>query len=94
MVEDPPVIRRRVVVAGRVQGVFYRDSCRRRARSLGVAGWVANRHDGRVEAALEGRPEAVEAMVAWCRTGPPLAEVTGVEVSQEDPVGEPGFAVR
>lgn len=90
----PLVIRRRMVVSGRVQGVFFRDTCRRRALGLGVAGWVANRQDGRVEAAFEGSPEAVEDMVAWCRRGPPLANVTGVEISHEHPLGEAGFAVR
>lgn len=94
MAGSPPRIRRRVVVAGRVQGVFYRDSCRRRARALGVAGWAVNRDDGRVEVALEGSAEAVEAMVAWCRSGPPLAVVTELEVAHEEPVGEAGFAVR
>ena len=87
-------VRRRVVVHGRVQGVFFRDSCERMATSVGVSGWVRNRNDGAVEAAFEGDPEAVERMVAWCRQGPRRADVDRVEVIDEDPVGEPGFRVR
>jgi acylphosphatase len=59
-----------------------------------VAGWIRNRADGRVEAVFEGEPAAVEAMVAWCRTGPPRAEVNHVEVVTEPPAGEPRFVVR
>ena len=87
------VARRRVVVSGRVQGVFFRDSCWREATSAGVRGWVSNRSDGRVEAVFEGPAPAVERMVAWCRRGPPRARVTGVEVVEEAPTGEPGFGV-
>ena len=87
------MIRRRVVVSGRVQGVFFRDSCRREAVTAGVAGWVRNRRDGRVEAVFEGPPGAVERLVSWCRVGPPRADVDAVEVHDEDPVGETGFAV-
>jgi acylphosphatase len=71
-------IRTRVVVEGRVQGVFFRDSCRTEALRAGVTGWVRNRPDGSVEAEFEGDAAAVAAMVAWCRTGPPRAEVTKV----------------
>ena len=60
-------IRRRVVVRGRVQGVFFRDTCRREARFRGVTGWVRNAADGSVEAAFEGNPAAVEAMIDWSR---------------------------
>lgn len=87
------VVRRHVVVHGRVQGVFFRDSCRRVARDLGVTGWVRNRGDGAVEAVFEGRRDAVEAIVGWCYDGPPRAHVTAVEVDDEQPAGETGFAV-
>jgi acylphosphatase len=87
------VIRRRVVVRGRVQGVFFRDSARSEARSASVAGWVRNCADGSVEAVLEGDAEAVERVVAWMRKGPDRARVEGVEVSEEEPEGLEGFAV-
>jgi acylphosphatase len=83
-----------VVVDGMVQGVFFRDTCRRMAVSVGVRGWVRNRADGRVEAWFEGDRRAVERMVAWCREGPPGARVTGVSVAREAPAGESGFRVR
>ena len=86
--------RARVVVHGRVQGVFFRDETRRQARSLGLAGWVANRPDGAVEAVFEGRRDAVESMVGWCRRGPSGARVDDVQLAREDPRGEDGFAVR
>lgn len=87
-------IRRRVVVDGRVQGVWFRDSCRREAEAVGVTGWVRNRDDGRVEAAFEGDELAVERLVAWCRHGPPRAVVTSVSVLEEAPRGERSFGVR
>lgn len=87
------MVRRRVVVSGRVQGVFFRDSCAREARAAGVAGSIINRADGRVEAVFEGEPAAVEALVAWCRTGPARARVDHVEVSDEEPSGERAFRV-
>ena len=87
-------IRRRVEVEGRVQGVFFRDTCRYQAEVAGVGGWVRNLRDGRVEAAFEGLPDAVERMVAWCRVGPPRATVTAVRTYVEEPVGERGFRVR
>jgi acylphosphatase len=83
-----------VWVAGRVQGVWFRDACRREAQARGVDGWVRNLADRRVEAVFEGAPEAVDAMVAWCRTGPPRARVTGVDVLAELPGDERGFALR
>lgn len=89
-----PVVRRRVVVDGRVQGVFFRDSCRRVAAAEGVAGWVRNLDDGRVEAVLEGPADSVERVVAWCREGPPHALVTAVRVTHEPAEGLRGFAVR
>lgn len=83
-----------VVVSGRVQGVWFRESCRRRAAAEGVAGYVRNRSDGTVEAAFEGDPAAVERLVEWCRTGPPLAEVTSVATIAEAPRGDRAFQVR
>ena len=89
------VIRRHVVVRGRVQGVFFRDSCREQARLLGVSGWVRNRSDGSsVEAVFEGSEEAVRRMVAWCHHGPPRAFVEAVDVVDEPPEGEATFRVR
>ena len=88
------MIRRRVEVEGRVQGVFFRDSCRREASDAGVAGWARNLPDGRVEAVFEGPPDAVERLVDWCRHGPPRATVTGIRVHVEEPTGEHGFRVR
>ena len=85
------MIRRRVVVSGRVQGVGFRWSCRRMAEGLGLAGFCRNRPDGRVEACFEGDEAAVQRAVSWCRDGPPSALVTGVEVVPETPQGESGF---
>jgi acylphosphatase len=87
-------VRRRVRVSGRVQGVWFRESCRRLATSAGVTGWVQNRADGRVEAVFEGDAAAVDAMVEWCRTGPPRAVVVNIEVEAEPPAGEVHFSVR
>jgi acylphosphatase len=87
------VIRRRVIVHGRVQGVFFRDTTRRMAQSRGVSGWVRNNPDGTVEAALEGEPEAVEAMVQFAREGPRGAVVETVEVVHEDAEGAAGFHI-
>lgn len=88
------IVRRRVVVDGRVQGVFFRDSCRRVAEDVGVSGWVRNLWDGRVEAVFEGDELAVTKAVDWCRAGPPRATITAVEVHDEDPTGDRGFRVR
>ena len=88
------MIRRRVVVHGLVQGVFFRDSTRRLAQRHRVAGWVANRPDGAVEAVFEGEADAVERLVAFSREGPRGAQVKSVEVIEEDPEGLRGFAVR
>jgi acylphosphatase len=87
-------IRRRVIVRGRVQGVFFRDSVRERARAHGVSGWICNRSDGAVEAVLEGRPDHVERVVRFCRIGPRQASVEKVEVSEERPEGLSGFEIR
>ena len=88
------VIRRRVIVRGLVQGVFFRDSVRRLAERHGVNGWVANRSDGAVEAVFEGEADAVERLVAFSREGPRGARVDSVEVAEEEPEGLVGFAVR
>ena len=86
--------RKRVVVRGNVQGVFFRDSTRREAEGAGVAGWVTNRSDGAVEAVFEGDAEAVDRMVRFCEDGPGHADVDRVEVSDEEPEGLSGFDVR
>ena len=86
--------RKRVVVGGRVQGVFFREETRRRAETVGVAGWVRNTPDGTVEAVFEGEPGAVEEMVDFCRRGPGRAEVSSVEVTDEEPEGLTGFEIR
>ncbi len=88
------VVRIRAVVTGRVQGVFYRDSCRSEATRLGVRGWVKNRPDGSVEVVAEGQREQVEALLTWCREGPPRATVTGISVSDEVPAAERSFRVE
>jgi acylphosphatase len=85
--------RKRVIVSGRVQGVFFRDSVRRRAESAGVAGSVRNRDDGAVEAVLEGDEVSVDQLVEFCRHGPSRAEVASVEVTDEEPEGLSGFEV-
>jgi acylphosphatase len=87
-------VRRRVVVRGDVQGVFFRDSTRREAERRGVAGWVTNRPDGAVEAVFEGLAADVDALVEFCRSGPGQAEVRDVEVADEEPEGLDGFRVR
>lgn len=73
---------RRLVIRGRVQGVFYRESMRQEAARLGVTGWVCNRLDGGVEAVVQGPPAAVEKIIAWCRLGPPDAHVASVEAHE------------
>jgi acylphosphatase len=88
------VQRRRVVVQGHVQGVFFRETTRRRASGRGVAGWVRNRPDGRVEAVFEGEREAVDALVAFAREGPRGARVDWVDVEAEEPEGLTGFEIR
>ena len=88
------LIRRRVKVHGRVQGVFFRDSTRERAQAHGVAGWARNLPDGSVEAVLEGEPEAVERVVRFLQTGPAHADVDDVEVEEESPEGLSGFSIR
>lgn len=85
----------RVIVSGRVQGVWFRQSTADVARSLGLAGWVRNLGTGQVEAAFEGEEETVERMIEWCRRGPPRAAVTGLDVTRLAPEGLPSsFDVR
>jgi len=87
-------VRRHVVVHGQVQGVFFRDSARRRAAGLGIAGWVRNCPDGTVEAVFEGDPDSVATMIDWSRRGPRGADVDRVEEHEESPEGLTGFSVR
>lgn len=84
----------RVEIHGKVQDVFFRDSCRREAQRLGVGGWVRNASGGSVEAVFEGEPDAVRRMVRWCNVGPPQARVEQVDVSEEAESGLDGFEVR
>jgi acylphosphatase len=88
------VIRRRVLVSGDVQGVFYRDTCRRIAGQQGVRGWVRNLPDGRVEAVFEGDAESVDRLVSWTRRGPSAAMVTAVDVRDEPVEGLTAFEIR
>jgi acylphosphatase len=93
------VVRLRAVVAGRVQGVWFRESCRREAERLGVTGWVRNRADGSVEIEAQGRRAAVDALVTWAHAGPRLAvvESVAVEALAVEAPGVPAarrFAVR
>lgn len=91
---DLPPIARDVVVRGRVQGVFFRDSCRRAAHDADVAGWVSNEPDGSLRAHLEGAAAAVDEVVQWMYQGPPHAEVEAIEVTDSQPTGATGFEVR
>ena len=86
--------RKRVVVHGQVQGVWFRASTQEEARLARVSGWVCNRPDGSVEAVFEGARDAVERMLHYVRRGPRGARVERVEVHEEAPRGEQGFAVR
>ena len=87
------MIRRRLLISGRVQGVWFRDSCRDEAARAGVAGWARNLPDGRVEVVLEGEPTGVERVEAWCHRGPRHASVVAVDGSDEAPAGENGFKI-
>jgi acylphosphatase len=88
------VIRRRVIVRGHVQGVFFRETTRRRALAAGVSGWVSNRPDGTVAAVFEGERDDVERLLDFVREGPRGARVEGFDVSTEEPEGLAGFDVR
>jgi acylphosphatase len=86
-------VTRHLAISGRVQGVGFRFYMERKARALGLSGWVRNRLDGSVESVVQGKPAAVEAMIAWARQGPPSAVVAEVRVT--DATGEfSGFATR
>lgn len=87
-------MRRRVVVHGRVQGVFFRDSLRRLANENGVSGWARNTREGTVEAVFEGDRDGVERLLSFSRTGPRDARVDEVEVYEEEPEGLSGFSIR
>lgn len=83
-----PIIRRRILISGMVQGVSFRAHTRATARQADVRGWVRNLRDGRVEAVIEGEADNVRAVVAWCRKGPSFSRVEDVTVHDETPTGE------
>jgi acylphosphatase len=87
-------VRRRVVVHGHVQGVFFRDTARRLALRHGVSGWIQNNRDGTVEAVFEGAPDAVERLLSFVHEGPRGGHVERVEIVEEQPEGGSSFAVR
>lgn len=87
------MIRRRVIVHGLVQGVFFRDSVRRRAEAAGVSGWARNNRDGSVEAVFEGEEDAVERLVRFCHVGPSDSRVDRIELHVEAPEGLAGFRI-
>ena len=87
-------VRRHVIVRGHVQGVWFRESTKQEAQKVGVTGWVRNLPDDTVEAALEGAPDAVEQVLAFCRVGPPAAEVTSIDIRHEPVADEAAFEVR
>jgi len=87
-------IRKRLVVHGKVQGVFFRHSIREVAGNEGVSGWATNRDDGTVEVVLEGPPDAVQAVAEYCRVGPVSAQVDRVDERDETPEGLHGFEIR
>jgi acylphosphatase len=88
------IVRRRLIVRGRVQGVFFRDSTRACARAAGVAGWACNRDDGALEVVLDGPSDAVDRVVRFCETGPRGARVESVDSQPESPEGLSGFEIR
>ena len=87
-------VAKRIIVSGNVQGVFFRDTCRREANNLGVAGSAANLPDGTVEVIAEGEPDAVDSLIAWCKSGPSYADVDSVNVSDAEPTGATNFKIR
>lgn len=89
-----PAVRYHLMISGRVQGVFFRDTLRRQARERGVAGWVRNLPDGQVEAVLEGQEPSVQALIAWAHQGPRHAKVDFVTATPEPPEGLTGFVIR
>lgn len=90
----PETVRCRVVVRGRVQGVYFRAACAAEASRHGVSGWVGNQPDGSVYAEFEGSADDVDAVVTWCHTGPSRAHVTDVEATPLEPTGDVGFSVH
>lgn len=78
------VVTKRLVIHGRVQGVYFRDSMRQLARRHGVTGWVRNRSDGSVEAMVQGKPDAVEKIIKWAHRGPDAAKVIGVQIEEAE----------
>jgi acylphosphatase len=88
------MVRKRVLVSGEVQGVTFRDACQRLANEHGVAGWVRNLPDGRVEAVFEGPADKVDRMVEWAHRGPRWAVVSDVRVLTEQPEGLASFEVK
>ena len=88
------LIRLRLQIRGRVQGVWFRQATRQQADRLGVRGWVRNRADGSVEAVLEGDARAVRELERWCHQGPPSARVIEVLVAEEPALGERTFCVK
>jgi acylphosphatase len=92
---DQTTKRARLCITGLVQGVYYRASAREQAQRLGLTGWVRNTRDDAVLLEAQGPPERLDALVAWCRTGPPAARVDGVEVSWIEPhEHDVGFVVH
>ena len=91
---DPTHVRVRVIVSGKVQGVWFRESTREQATALALGGWVRNLADGTVEAVFEGSETAVDRAVEWCRRGPRQARVDALDVTRETPIGEASFDVR
>jgi len=77
-------LRVRLIIEGKVQGVWFRESARRMAVALGVNGWIKNNYDGSVEAIIDGEEHKVREMIAWCHEGPPAANVTKVTKTEED----------
>jgi acylphosphatase len=77
-----------VIISGRVQGVWYRASTKQKAEELGVSGWVKNTGAGTVEAEFEGDESTVQAMIAWCWRGPPLAKVSDVKIVRQSTGGK------
>lgn len=86
---------KRVLISGRVQGVFFRASTRQKAEQIGINGWVKNTSDGKVEAVFEGDEQKVNKMINWCRQGPDLANVEDVKVEDKDSSeGYSGFSIK
>jgi acylphosphatase len=93
MAPAPELIRRRARITGRVQGVGFRESCRREAAKVGVTGTVRNLGDGAVEAVFEGPADRVELMLLWSRRGPRMAHVRHLDITAEPPTGTAGFTI-